>query len=113
MTILDKINQYIQQKSQEIEKILNPKLEYAIDFYTRGKTKQLGLYFNKKLLVGGDYHFYGVYQASTQLWIWATSIPGINLDQINHINKIRSFAYLFEANTTPQINFYYQLIKFK
>lgn len=55
------------------------------------------------------YNFYGIYQPSTKLWIWASSIPNVNKNIIKNINKIKSFAHLFE-NDNIEENFYNQLL---
>ena len=110
MTILKKIKHINNKKKKEINKILNPKIKYRIEFYKSGKNKMLGIFNNDKMIIGSDYNFYGIYQPSTKLWIWASSIPGVDLNHIKNIKKIRTFEYLFESDTDPKLNFYYQLL---
>lgn len=106
--ILDKINNYNIKKNIEINKKLNIKKNYNINF---DKTKKNIILTedNKKILVG-NYLFYGIYQHETQLWIWASSIPGVNQNQIKIINEIKSKNYLFENNEHLDAIFIYQLL---
>jgi hypothetical protein len=110
MTILKKIKHFNKKKNKEIAQILNPKKKYRIDFYKSGKNKMLGIFDGEKMIIGNDYNFYGIYQQSTKLWIWASSIPGVDLGHIKNIKKMRTFDYLFESETDPKLNFYYQLL---
>jgi hypothetical protein len=110
MKILDKINQNVEQKNKEITKILDPKKRYRIDFFKTGKNKMLGVFDGKKMVVSGDYNFYGIYQPYTKLWIWASSIPGVESKHIKNIRKLKSSDHLFESDSNPKSNFYYQLL---
>ena len=88
----------------------NSTQEAIIDFLKNGKKNQMGIYDNKKLLIIGDYNFYGIYQPYTNLWIWASSIPGVDKKHIKNIQKIKASNYLFEEDSDPKISFYYQLL---
>ena len=44
------------------------------------------------------------------LWIWASSIPGINYPNITHIKKIKNLAHLFEGSNNKRILFYHQFL---
>lgn len=110
MKILERINQVVKQKNKEITKILNPKKNYRIDFFKTNKNKMLGVFDGNKLIVSGEYNFYGIYQPYTKLWIWASSIPGVNLNHIKNIKKLKTSDYLFESDDDPKLNFYYQLL---
>lgn len=106
--ILNKINSYNNKKSIEINKKLNIKKNYNINF---DKTKKnIILTENNKKVLVGNYIFFGIYQPETQLWIWASSIPGVNQSQIKIINEIKSKNYLFENNEHPDAIFIYQLL---
>ena len=70
----------------------------------------MGVFDNKKIIIAGDYNFYGIYQPYTKLWIWASSIPGVDKKHIKNIQKIKSSNYLFEEDTDSKISFYYQLL---
>jgi hypothetical protein len=106
--ILNKINSYNNKKSIEINKKLNIKKNYNINF---DKTKKnIILTENNKKILVGNYIFFGIYQPETQLWIWASSIPGVNQNQIKKINEIRNKNYLFENNEYPDGIFIYQLL---
>lgn len=110
MKILEKIEKNTQEKNKEISKILDIKKSYNIDFLKNNKTKLMGLYENKKLVIAGEYNFYGIYQPYTKLWIWASSIPGIDSKHIKYIKKLKESDYLFEGSTEDKMNFYYQLL---
>ena len=91
-------------------KLLSSSKKYRIDFLKNGKKNQMGIYDNNKLVIKGDYNFYGIYQPYTNLWIWASSIPGVDKKHIKNIKKIKASDYLFEEDTDPKISFYYQLL---
>jgi hypothetical protein len=110
MKVLEKINKVVEQKNKEISKILDSKKNYRIDFFKTGKNKMLGIFDEKKMIVGGEYNFYGIYQPYTKLWIWASSIPGIDIRHTKHIKKLKSSEHLFESESNNKINFYYQLL---
>jgi hypothetical protein len=105
-----KIKKLIIAKNNYITKLLNKNKNYIINFYKSGNNKLLGIYDNNNLLLSGKYNFYGIYQPNKNLWIWASSIPGIDKYHIININRIKSFDYLFELNDEPRNNFYYQLL---
>tara|TARA_B110000971_G_C19768256_1_gene389634 strand:- start:174 stop:659 length:486 start_codon:yes stop_codon:yes gene_type:complete len=106
--ILDKINSYNNIKNIEINKKLNIKKNYNINF---DKTKKnIILTENNKKVLVGNYLFFGIYQRDTLLWVWASSIPGVNQSQIKMVNEIRSKSYLFENNDHPDAIFIYQLL---
>jgi hypothetical protein len=109
MKILEKIKQNSNQKQKEIFKILNSKIDYVLRF-NKGKTL-LELYDDKdKKIIAGNYQFYGIYQPSTKLWIWASSIPNVKKDTIKFINKLRLSDHLFESDSNEKSDFYYQLL---
>jgi hypothetical protein len=107
--ILDKIKEKNKNKDSVLKK-LDPKKKYKIGFYKNGNSKLMGIYSDKNLLIGGTYNFYGIYQPNTKLWIWASSIPGVDIRTIKYINHIKSFDHLFEKDSNPINNFYYQLL---
>jgi len=107
--ILNKINNYNKNQIIIMNKKLNIKKNYNINFDKNKKDIIILSENNKKILVG-KYIFFGIYQPDTQLWIWASSIPGINQSQIKFINEIKSKNYLFENNDDPDIIFIYQLL---
>jgi len=104
--ILDKINKYNNKKNIEINKKLNIKKNYNINF---DKNKIIITEDNKKI-IAGNYIFFGIYQPDTKLWIWASSIPGVNQKQIKIINELKSKNYLFENNEDNESIFIYQLL---
>ena len=111
MSIINKIIKNKETKSKEIKKLLDPKKKFTIDFDKKKVTDtQIKILDNKKVLLVGDYHFFGIYQTTTKLWIWASSIPGVSKSQIKYISSLKRFNYLFENNNSDKINFYYQLL---
>ena len=109
MKILEKIKQNSNNKQKEIFKILNPKIDYVLRF-NKDKTL-LELYDDKdKKMISGKYNFFGIYQSTTKLWIWASSIPDVNKDTIKFINKLRLADHLFESDSNEKSDFYYQLL---
>ena len=88
MSIIKKINKY-EKKNTEFNKILNIKKKNYIINFDR-KKDQIILNDNEKKILIGNYIFFGIYQQDTQLWIWASSIPGINKKQVKIIDKIRN-----------------------
>ena len=111
--MIDKIKEiveYNEKRNKEITKIINLKKKYKIGFIKNNNKKLLELYSDNKKILVGKYNFYGIYQKSTKLWIWASSIPGINKKYINMINNIKSYNYIFESSEDLKSNFYYQLL---
>ena len=110
MKLLDKIKELNKKKNKEITKLLNTSKKYRIDFLKNNKKKQMGIFDDKKMIILGDYNFYGIYQPYTKLWIWASSIPGVDKKHIKNIQKIKASNYLFEEDIDPKITFYYQFL---
>jgi hypothetical protein len=104
--ILDKINNYNNMRFIEINKKLNIKKNYTINFDKL--TKNIIISENNKKIISGNYIFFGIYQPDTKLWIWANSIPGVNQKQIKIINEIKSKNYLLENDENT--SFLYQLL---
>jgi hypothetical protein len=108
MKLIEKITQYTDKKFNEINKILNPKNEYKLKFVKKGKNKLISIIKDDKTVLTGQYNFFGIYQPSTKLWIWASSIPGVDMDHIKNIRKIKQMDHIFESH--DELNFYYQLL---
>jgi hypothetical protein len=107
---IDEIIKYNKEKNKYMSKIINLKKKYKIAFNKTKDNKILELYSDNSRILVGTYNFYGIYQKSTKLWIWATSIPGISKKYIDIINKLKSYNYIFESSNDPRMNFYYQLL---
>ena len=110
MKLLDKIKNINDKKNNDMIKYLNPKKKYHLEFIKKNSSRQLSINDESKKIIVGDYNFYGIYQPYTKLWIWATSIPGIDLKYNKNIKHLKSFSHLFESNDDIKINFYYQLL---
>ena len=107
MEIINNINKYKNQKNKEISKILNIKNNYNIQF-----DKDIVLisdHENNKLLTS-EYIFFGIYQTSNKLWVWSSSIPGVNKKQIEIVNNIKNKSVIFENDDNKEILLYYQLL---
>jgi hypothetical protein len=110
MNLIKKIKQLNDEKNKSITKLLSPSKKYRIDFFKNGNKNQMGIFDGKKMIIGGDYKFYGIYQPYTKLWIWASSIPGVDKKHIKNIQKIKALNHLFEEDSDAKISFYYQLL---
>lgn len=109
-SILKKILIYNEEKNKYLSKIINLKIKYKIKFIDYKDYKIIELYNNNNKILVGKYYFYGIYQKINKIWIWGTSIPGLDRKNMKNINKIRGFDYLFEEDNNEKINFYYQLL---
>jgi hypothetical protein len=107
MKIFDKIKNNKNQKHKEINKILNIKKNYNINFE---KDVVAITDENKNKIITSEYIFFGVYQPSTKLWIWSSSIPGVNKKQIELVNNIRNKSFIFENDNDKNILLYHQLL---
>jgi hypothetical protein len=110
MDILKKINDYNKKKNIEINKKLNIKKKYNINFDKDKKNNIIILDNNNNNKLVCKYNFYGIYKPDNQLWIWASSIPGVNKKHIKLINSLKNKSYLFENDDNPDILFIYQLL---
>ena len=111
MKILKKIQEINDNKNTKISKLLNPQKKYKIQFEKGNKNRMIVIYSeNKKRILSGNYNFYGLYQPTSQLWIWASSVPGVDIKHIKMVNKLKEASYLFENDSHPKMNFYYQLL---
>lgn len=107
MKIIDKIKNNKNEKNKEINKILNIKKNYNINF-----EKDVAVITdedNNKILTS-EYIFFGIYQPSTKLWIWSSSIPGVNKKQIEFVNNIKNKSFIFENDNDKDILLYNQLL---
>lgn len=107
MKIIDKIKNNKNEKNKEINKILNIKKNYNINF-----EKEVAIITdedNNKILTS-EYIFFGIYQPSTKLWIWSSSIPGVNKKQIEFVNNIKNKSFIFENDNDKDILLYNQLL---
>jgi hypothetical protein len=108
MNILEKIDNYNKIKNIEINKKLNiKKKNYTINFDKKDNIiiEEKG---EKKII--GKYIYFGIYQPENKLWIWSSSIPGVNQKQIKLIKEIKNKNYLFENEDNKDITFIYQLL---
>ena len=110
MKILNKIKNINDKKNKDITKYLNPRKTYNIEFINVESNRQLCFNDQTKKVIVGDYNFYGIYQEYTKLWIWASSIPGIDNKYKKIIKNIKLSSHLFESSNDTKMNFYYQLL---
>jgi len=107
MDILEKIYNYNKKYITNIQKKINTKKRY--NDRINKKNNMIISEGRNKILVG-KYIYLGIYQPDNQLWIWGSSIPGVNQKHIKIINDIKQKNYLFENNDDPDILFIYQLL---
>lgn len=107
MKIIDKIKNNKNDKNKEMNKILNIKKKYNINF-----EKDIAIITdeNNNKILTSEYIFFGIYQQSTKLWIWSSSIPGVNKKQIEIVNNIKNKSFLFENDNDKNILLYHQLL---
>ena len=107
MKINDKIKNNKNDKNKEMNKILNIKKKYNINF-----EKDIAIITdeNNNKILTSEYIFFGIYQQSTKLWIWSSSIPGVNKKQIEIVNNIKNKSFLFENDNDKNILLYHQLL---
>ncbi len=106
--LLDKINKSYEKKVKGFELSSSYK-ELTIRIISK-KENKIGIFKKDKLLLVGEFNFYGIYQPNTNLFIWANSIPGVSKYIIKNINQIKNANYLFESDSNKDISFYYQLL---
>ena len=102
-----KINKYHKEQTKNINKILNVKNNYNIKF---NNNNYICLYQNNKLIIAGEYYFHGIYQTNTKLWIWSSSIPGVQLKYYDRVKEIKKNDFLFEGNKSEKEMFYFQFL---
>jgi hypothetical protein len=107
MKIIEKIKKNKNEKNKEINKILNIKKQYNINF--KKDIVVITDEDNNKILTS-EFIFFGIYQPSTKLWIWSSSIPGISKPQIELVNNIRNKSFIFENDNHKDILLYNQLL---
>ena len=76
--ILKNIDKNKKETKRTIDKKINLKKKYNINFLKTRTDTLIGLHDNNKLIIVGEYNFYGIYQQTNKLWIWASSIPGVD-----------------------------------
>jgi hypothetical protein len=106
MEILKKIDSNKKIKLKKMGKIMKSKKDQYTILFDKDK---LNLLLNKEKIFSSDYKLYGIMQPN-DLWIWASSIPGINYPNILHIKKIKNLAHLFENNKNKRMLFYHQFL---
>jgi hypothetical protein len=109
MDILKKIKEYNNKKTIEFNKKLNIKKKYNLNFDKTKKDIITMSEDSKKILVG-KFIFFGIYQPINQLWVWSSSIPGVNQKHIKLIREIRNKSYIFENEDNDDIMFIYQFL---
>jgi len=105
--LIKKIHKNKKVKYKKISKLLNNKKNYIIKF--NDDTKRIDLFNNDTKFLSATYFFLGIVQENN-IWLWASSIPGINSKILKQVKKIRNMAYLFENNKDIKMLFYYQLL---
>lgn len=109
MKISDKIELYYKKNKKIIKKSLNENKTYNIIF-DKKEESLIHLQNKNETVLTGEYSFYGIYQPSKNIWIWATSIPGIKKNHLKKALKIKEMSYLFENSNNELDQFYYQFL---
>jgi hypothetical protein len=107
MKLFNKIKNNKNQKNKEINKLLNIKKKYNINFE---KDIVIITDENNNKIITAEYIFFGIYQPFTKLWVWSSSIPGVNKKQIELVNNIRNKSFIFENDNNKDILLYHQLL---
>jgi len=110
MKIIDKIKKNKNEKNKEINKILNIKKNYNINFKKDSLSEAVITDEDNNKVLTSEYIFFGIYQSSTKLWVWSSSIPGVSKNQIELVNNIRNKSFIFENDSNKDILFYNQLL---
>ncbi len=102
MNIIKLIDINRRKKFNSIKKILSSKKDkYTIKI----NDNKLNILLKNKKIITSDYNFYGIMK-DNNIWIWGSSIPGTNKEDIKKIKKIKSFSHLFENNNNERYLFY-------
>lgn len=116
MDIITKIKNYSRKAKNKISKFLDLNKEYDIKWIEYKTGKILCIRYDNKNIITGTYKYIGEYQPKKSLWIWGSSISGVNKDIILSCKKIRSFTHLFENPTKlkkldkKRYDFFYQVL---
>lgn len=107
MKIIEKINKHKIEKNKEINKILNIKKNYNIDF-----EKDIAIITNdqNEKILTSEYIFFGIYNTNDKLWAWSSSIAGVNKKQIELVKNIKNKSFMFENDDNETVLLYYQLL---
>ena len=95
--IINNINKVYKEKLDNMNSLLDNKFKYLIKFNKIGKHNYMLIQKNNKTVLGCLYNFYGIYQQHTNLWIWASTIPNVDINTIKKVNSIKNFSHLFES----------------
>lgn len=107
---LDKIVVNMKKYNTEINKNFKKILDLKKDYQLQFKNNIIKIFFNEKKVLEGEYIFFGIFEASTNLWMWSSSIPGTNKKNNLSVNKIRDKKFLFEKNNNKEMLFIYQFL---
>lgn len=111
MKLLKDIKKKYDIKIKKLNKLLNLKNNNIIDFVQDDNNKLiLKNPDTNEIIIKGKYNFYGIYQSYSKTWMWASNIMGTTQSNIDKINKIRTFNYLFETSDDPKAIFYNRLL---
>ena len=112
MKISDKIELYYKKNKKIIKKNLSEKKTYNIIFDEK-EDNLIHLQNNNETVLTGEYSFYGIYQPNKNIWVWATSIPGIkknHLKKLLTLKKCLIYSKILIMNSINSITSFYQEI---
>jgi len=108
MENIKKINKVFLKKKKNINKYINSDISYILKF-DKNTNNILSLYNNSQRLLTFSYNFYGI--ITNKEFIWATSIYGINNEEIlNNIKNLKGNQNKFKNKNDKTSNFYYNLL---
>jgi hypothetical protein len=114
MKLLEKITKNSKNKFKEMQKKISINKKYKIDFKTINKERKIVFkqVEDNKIILTGDYHYFGRFNQETKIWTWANIIPSTNMEVINYINSLKLKGYIFEKNINSSeiIMFFYQFL---
>ena len=112
MNLLTKISKNSKKKFKEIQKIIDIRKTYKLNFDKINNEKKIFFVENKQIKLIGEYHFYGIYNSQTKIWTWSNVLPNVSIDTIKYIEEMKSKGYLFEkmATNNQTTQFFYQFL---
>jgi hypothetical protein len=104
--LLKNMKKYNIEINKNFKNILDLKRDYQLEL----KNNIIAIFLNEKKVLKGEYLFFGIFEPTTNLWIWTSSIPGTNKKNNLSVNKIRDKKILFEKDNNKEMLFIYQFL---
>ena len=112
MNLLKKLSNNSEKKFNEIKKKIDINKDYTIQFKNINNELKLVFLKNDKIMLTGDFHFFGIYSPDTKIWKWANILSGISYSVVKYIDTLRLKSYIFEKkmNNSATDMFFYQFL---